>query len=124
MENCKKHAYLILARNEFDLLKLIIKSLDDNRNDIYVHIDAKTKDFNPKDFENITDYSDLIFTDRMKVYWAGFSYVQAIIALMKVASLKNQYEYYHLISGVDIPLKTQNEIHSFFKQSSFGYKYR
>ena len=37
-----KHAYLIIAHNEFELLKLLIDRIDDARNDIYIHIDQKT----------------------------------------------------------------------------------
>ena len=113
MNKIKKHAYLILAHNELNMLKLLIKSLDDVSNDIYVHIDAKTKSFYSDEFEKLTRFSELIFVKRMKVYWAGFSSVKAIILLMREANSKKQYEYYHLISGVDIPLMTQNEIHNF-----------
>ena len=112
----KKHAYLIIAHNEFNMLKLLIRSLDDERNDIYVMVDAKSEDFNQKEFEGIAKYSDLIFTKRIKNYWAAFTHIEAHILLMEEA-LKNKYEYYHIISGVDIPLKTQNEIHSFFENS-------
>ena len=38
-----KHAYLILAHNEFELLQILVSRLDDFRNDIYVHIDCKVK---------------------------------------------------------------------------------
>lgn len=43
-----KHAYLIIAHNEFELLKLLIDRIDDARNDIYIHIDQKLilKDLN------------------------------------------------------------------------------
>ena len=37
----KKHAYLIIAHNNFEQLKNLIHALDDTRNDIYVHIDKK-----------------------------------------------------------------------------------
>lgn len=37
----QKHAYMIIAHNEFDLLEILVRLLDDPRNDIYVHIDAK-----------------------------------------------------------------------------------
>ena len=30
-----KHAYLIIAHNEFEILKLLVNALDDARNDIY-----------------------------------------------------------------------------------------
>ena len=36
-----KHAYLIIAHNEFEILKRLIQALDDERNDIYIHFDRK-----------------------------------------------------------------------------------
>lgn len=33
-----KHAYLILAHNEFVILERLIQSIDDERNDIYIHL--------------------------------------------------------------------------------------
>lgn len=53
----QKHAYMIIAHNEFDLLEILVRLLDDPRNDIYVHIDAKVKDFNFKSFQALTQYS-------------------------------------------------------------------
>ena len=41
-----KHAYLIMAHNEFNILEKIIKLIDDERNDIFVHIDENSYDFN------------------------------------------------------------------------------
>ena len=123
MDNPKKHAYLILAHNEFSLLKLLIKSLDDARNDIYVHMDAKTKTFNPNDFDNITCFSELKFIPKIKVYWGGFSYTQAILSLMKEACSQQQYDYYHFISGLDIPLQSQDAIHSFCNSTGVGSEF-
>lgn len=36
----KKHAYLIIAHNDFEILENLIILLDDMRNDIYIHIDG------------------------------------------------------------------------------------
>ena len=36
-----KHAYLIIAHNEFWLLQQLIQVLDDSRNDIFIHFDKK-----------------------------------------------------------------------------------
>ena len=41
----KKHAYLIIAHTQPELLKILLKMLDDERNDIYLHIDSKAKDY-------------------------------------------------------------------------------
>ena len=39
----KKHAYLIIAHNNWKQLSLLLSVLDDERNDIYIHIDKKSK---------------------------------------------------------------------------------
>ena len=36
-----KHAFLILAHTEFEVLKLLVSCLDDPRNDIFIHFDRK-----------------------------------------------------------------------------------
>ena len=50
----KKHAFLIMAHNQFDLLEMLIKLLDDPRNDIYLHIDQKVEDFDFQRFSKLT----------------------------------------------------------------------
>ena len=40
-----KHAYMIMAHDQFELLSILIKMLDDPRNDIFLHIDKKAKDW-------------------------------------------------------------------------------
>ena len=51
------HAVMIIAHNQFELLKKLILALDDERNDIFIHIDAKVKDFDFNLFKNLTKYS-------------------------------------------------------------------
>ena len=45
-----KHAYLIMAHNNWRNLETLIKLIDDDRNDIYIHIDRKTVEI---DFQKI-----------------------------------------------------------------------
>ena len=40
-----KHAYLILAHNNYYCLEKLLRLIDDTRNDIYIHADSKAKDF-------------------------------------------------------------------------------
>ncbi|AJW64742.1 Core-2/I-Branching enzyme [Elizabethkingia miricola] len=106
-----KHAYLILAHNEFPVLKCLIKALDNPENDIYIHFDKKVKELP----EIKTWYSDLyILKSRTDVSWGDVSVVEAEYALFEEASANRTYIYYHLLSGVDMPLKSQAEIHDFF----------
>ncbi len=37
-----KHAFLIIAHNEPEVLAALLRQLDDERNDIYLHIDARS----------------------------------------------------------------------------------
>ncbi len=114
----KKHAYLIMAYNNFDFLKRLINLLDDERNDIYVHIDKKSLNFNESEFKNATKYSKLTFIGRKQVLWADYSEFDVELDLMQAAREGQKkgggYHYYHLLSGMDLPLKTQDEIHNFF----------
>ena len=112
----KKHAYLIIAHNEFEILKLLVKALDDVRNDIYIHFDAKVKELPVLNCEKSSLY---ILPCRVDVRWGDYSQIETEMLLFEYAhDMQNKegvsYQYYHLISGVDIPLKSQDYIHNFF----------
>ena len=109
----EKHAYLIIAHNNFYILEKLLSLLDNEKNDIYVHIDKKVKNFDFNYFTKICCKSNLKFINRIKVYWGGYSQVQCELNLLKKA-IENNYEYYHLLSGVDLPIKSQSYIHDFF----------
>ena len=108
-----KHAYLILAYNNWKVLNLQLQMIDDRRNDIFLHVDQKSKDFS-KEFLPELKYSNLFLIDRMPVYWADYSQVKAIICLMKEAFRSGtDYLYFHLLSSSCLPIKSQDYIHEF-----------
>lgn len=121
MSNSARHAYLIMAHNKFEQLKCLLDLLDDPRNDIYLHIDKKAK---VRDLGVKLKHSNLIMVDPIRVTWGGHSQIDCEMLLFKNAAPKH-YMYYHLISGVDLPIKTQDEIHAFFQEhagkSFIGY---
>lgn len=118
-----KHAYLILAHKNFGQLHKLIELLDNGRNDIYVHVDAKATGFNPDDFADAVVESRLVFLqDRFNVSWGGVSIMRSELALLKRAIADGEHDYYHLVSGMDMPIKTQTEIHDFF-DSHKGYEF-
>lgn len=111
-----KHAYLILAHSSKILLKELIQALDDNRNDIYIHLDKKAE-FDISDLS--TKYSGLyVLPEPMDARWGDYSLVEVELRLMQEASLRFSYSYYHLLSGVDFPIANQNVIHDFFDTHS------
>lgn len=110
-----KHAYLILAHGSFDLLRLLISRLDDSRNDIFVHMDKKVKVLP----ELHAEHAGLYFTqDRVDVRWGDWTVVEAEYVLFTEAVAKGPYQYYHLLSGVDLPMKSQDYIHEFCERNS------
>lgn len=111
----RRHAYLILAHKNPNQLRKLIEMLDSPQNDIFVHIDSKAADFKQEMFKGICKNSSLvILPERIKVNWGGVSIMRAELALLKSATSKEKYDYYHLLSGMDLPIKSQEEIHSFF----------
>lgn len=104
-----KHAYLILAHSDTALLSTLIDSLDDCRNDIYVHWDAKSGDVPVLS----TNCSRLyVLDERVNVGWASYSMVEAEYKLLKKAYFNGPYSYYHFLSGADLPIKSQDYIHA------------
>ena len=110
----KKHAYLIIAHTQPELLKILIKMLDDERNDIYLHIDSKAKDYPLEEVAAVLKKSNCTFTERTDVKWGSYSQIHCEMILLKEA-VKTEHEYYHLLSGMDLPIKSQDEIHKFFE---------
>lgn len=110
-----KHAYLIIAHGQFKQLSFLVSLLDHPRNDIYIHIDAKSK-ITEQDIEHIQEsarFSKIQFTERVSVYWGGYSQIESEMRLFKAAS-KGNYQSYHLLSGIDLPIVSQSKIHNFF----------
>ena len=117
----KKHAYLIMSHNEFPMLRKLLEALDDARADIFLHIDSKTKDVPIEVLSGSVCYSDLIYVDRSNISWGGYSMVSATVNLLFTATQKNNYQYYHLLSGVDYPLKNNEEFFLFFDKNECEY---
>lgn len=108
-----QHAYLIIAHNEFEVLQLLVSALDDVCNDIYVHIDRKVKTLPSLS----TSKSRLYMLDkRIDVRWGDYSQILCEFLLWETALANGPYEFYHLISGTHLPLKSQDDIHLFFDQ--------
>ena len=108
-----KHAYLIIAHNEFEVLKKLLQAIDDPRNDVYIHFDKKVKRI-----PNVKmHHSDLfIIENRIDVRWGHLSQIKAEYVLFEASYHRQDYSYYHLISGTHLPLQSQHRIHDFYNQ--------
>lgn len=106
-----KHAYLIIAHNEFGILQRLVEALDDPRNDLYVHIDKKAGALPTLQ----TQLSPLhVVVDRIDVRWGNVSQIECELKLFETAYQHGPYDFYHIISGVHLPLKSNDCIDAFF----------
>ncbi len=57
-----------------------------------------------------------MFVPRIDVTWGGFSLVRAELSLMKVANSYGTFGHFHLLSGEDFPVKSNNQLDTFFEE--------
>lgn len=116
MEGKMRHAYLIMAHKEPYNLKKLLELLDDEDNDIYIHIDIKSNILHKEEIMKWCVKSRIHFVKQTSVRWAGYSGIQCELILLEEA-VNGNYDYYHLLSGQDLPLVSQKEIHTFFENN-------
>lgn len=115
-----RHAYIILAHGEFELLSILLTTIDDYRNDIYIHIDAKSKGYDIESLKKSVKHARIDICSEIKVNWGGYSIAQAYMLLFEKAT-STYHSYYHVISGADLPLMTQNRIHDILATPEYEY---
>ena len=113
-----RFAYLIMAHHRFDVLKELLKDLDDERNDIFLHIDKKAKHVPTTELKKCINKANLVLVRPIKVYWGHSSQIECVLKLMKAAYNKGFHDYYHLLVGVEFPIVDQDEIFRFFQDNN------
>ena len=111
----KKHAYVITSYGNLQTLQCLIDQIDDPRNDIYVHFDKKMNLNTSSIHANI---SKLTIIPSTKVYWGDYTMINCVIHLFEAAVNTDDYSYIHLLSGQDLCIKSQDEIHAFFNENN------
>ena len=111
-----KQAYLIIAHNKIEQLTFLVSLLDYEKHDIFILFDKKAKitEKQKNDLRQIVTKSSLFFTKEIPIYWGDYSLVEAEMELFEAATKQEQYSMYHLLSGVDLPLDTAENIYNFF----------
>ncbi len=112
-----KHAYLVIAHNNFYTLSRLISMLDHERNDIFLHIDKKVQHPPFDEMKKLVKKGNLFITKRLDVRWGHSTQVDCEMLLLSSAVKTDDYDYVHLLSGVDLPIKSQEYIHAFFDKN-------
>ena len=97
-----RHAFLIIAHHEPEVLRALLSQLDHPRADIYLHIDARADALYAQAATWRTAQARLtLMEERLSVYWGDVSQVQTELILFARALADGPHAYYHLLSGVD-----------------------
>lgn len=112
-----RHAYLIIAHANWDQLRILLRLLDSEFSDIFIHIDKKANNVPLDEIKNTAKKSNVKIIREYRVYWGSYELVLTELSLFE-AAYKKHYDYYHLLSGADLPIKSQQEIYRFFEQNN------
>ena len=116
-----KHAFLIMAHNNWYVLEKLLLLLDAPFVDIYIHIDKKVKDFNKDRFSKLCQKTRIFYIKLHNVSWGNETQIKAEMDLFKAAYKNGPYWYYHFLSGTDLILKPIDEIYKFFDQTQENF---
>jgi hypothetical protein len=110
-----KIAYLLFAYKNPKLIKKLIEHLSCEEAAFFVHIDRKSS---IEPFDAIRGERVFFTKERIPVFWAEFSGVEAILLLIREAlAAPGHYDYLVLLSGSEFPLRSRQYIHNFFGQN-------
>lgn len=110
-----KIAHLVQTHRNPKLLKRKIELLSSEDSAFFVHVDKKS---DIDRFSGVRGDNVFFCKERIPVYWAEYSMVEAILALMRQA-LDNpkHYDYFILSTGSDYPIRRREYIHDFFEMN-------
>jgi hypothetical protein len=105
-----KIAYLLFAYKNPKLIRRIVQRLSSSNSTFFIHLDLKS-DIEP--FASLKS-SNVVFTERIPVYWAEFSGVRAMQILIRQALTSGErFDYLILLSGSEYPLKSVEYVEGF-----------
>jgi len=95
-------------------------SFGDEECAFFIHLDRKTAG---EAFSSVRGANVHFLENRIPVYWGEFSQVEAILSLVRQAiESPNEYDYFVLITGSCVPLRTGGYIRQFFEKNA-GMEY-
>lgn len=111
-------AYLILAHQNPCQLRRLVGRLYNENTGIFIHLDKKVE--NRQVFYNLLNgLKNVHFIEKqVPVCWGAFSMIEATLAgLSEVIRSNDSYDYINLLSGMDYPIKSNNDIFEFFNKN-------
>ena len=108
-----KIAYLLLVHTNPSQVNQLIRSLDNGKNHMFVHVDRKS---GIQD-EILHNEKVHFVANPLSVKWGDFTLVEATIALCRLAmQFPEEFDYVVFLSGQDYPIKSNEEIEQYFEK--------
>lgn len=112
-----KHCVAILAHKAVPQLKWLVELLLEQDALVMVHADAKSRS---EIHKVLLEHENIIIDKSIDVRRAHYSLIEASLALMR-SSLVHTYDYFHLISGDDLPLRPLRSLSAFLAENEYNY---
>jgi len=103
-----KHAVIITAYKDYPMLHRLVQRLDPTFFKPFIHVDLRSAAIGPRELADLKSLGCTV-SKIYRVRWGSFTHLQAILHLMRDASAVGGFDYFHLISGQDYPVKTVDE---------------
>lgn len=115
-----KFAYIILAHKLPEQLHRLVSRLDDEGAVFVIHLCKNTGEGDFKKTHELFKYKkNVFFCKREDGSWGEFGIVQAVLNGMELLLNKNpDFDYLHVISGNDYPIKSNEYLKKFFAKNS------
>ncbi|MBS1564096.1 MAG: hypothetical protein JST39_06890 [Bacteroidetes bacterium] len=109
-------AHLVITYTNPQQTARMIRSMQHPDFDFYIHVDKKL-DIAPHLFLAEIPHVYLI-RDRVDVIWGGYNTIEAELrSVQEIFDTGREYDYIHLMSGQDYPIKPARQIYDFFEQN-------
>lgn len=119
MEKHVKIAYLVIAYMDPEQLERLAVRLS-GTSDVFVHINASV-DQEPfqRALSGVHGQGKVFFSkERYRIVWGGYSILQATFSMMAQACQQDTYDRFVLLTGLDYPIRSDDEIEAFFRANA------
>lgn len=118
----KKHvkiAYLVIAYMDPEQMERLAVRLSET-SDVFVHINASV-DLEPfrRVLADVHGKGRVFLSrERYRIVWGGYSILQATFSMMEQAFRRDRYDRFVLLTGLDYPIRSDEEIEAFFLENA------
>ena len=110
-----KQAYMILCHKNPEQVNKLINVLDNRSVDFFIHIDKKIDHLK----EEFIHQDNIYYVkNNISVGWGDYTQIVAMIKLLNEVKLSGKrYDYITLLSGQDLPIKSNKKITEFLQKT-------